>query len=1024
MGTAARSWRMRVGAMAAALLLALAPAGLGAFAQTAMPKVPVRAGNHPTYSRLVFDWPADVSYTVQRDGGSVTVLFDKPGDADLGPASRLRLANVGNLEAFRQQANGNLAVTFAAPADSDVRDFRNGRSVVIDVLGPGTRRPPAAATAATEPPRAAQPASPQAAAPAATPPAAQQPAGQPPRPPAPSAPQPTARTAAPPAATPPAATPPAAAAPASPAAPAAATVQSAAQPPAVGGPVIQFDPGAPSGMAVYPRAGHLYMVFDRALPIGAGRVLGSGGETLGPIEPVPATGGSAFRTRIGPFVWPKVERQGTAWRITPSTRLTSLPPQELTVVPEPGFLLGARLLIQGAGANAVVQLTDPEVGDRLLVAPVPNAPMAVTESRRYADVEFLPAFQGAVVRPRTDAVSVRALRGNVEIGAAGGLHLSPVADTGLSPVATAQAPTGEGPAAPPPRGAVRRLFDLPGWQHGGIEHFTDARQDLQMAAAEAPDDLRPRAQLDLAKFYLAHGFGPEALGMLDVVQTAQPDLEGWPEFRALRGAARVLAGDLDGASEDLAHPTLADQPEAALWRAAIAAERGDWPAAYAGFRAGSPVMASYPEPVLSRLSLLAAETALKNDDPATAQRLVDRMLARSGIDAEERGDIQYLRGELYRQAGDPERAAEQFRAAYNGLDRLYRTKAGLALVNLQLAEKHMSPPAAVERLAGLTFTWRGDDLETAIRQRLGEVQVAAGQYAEGFNTMKETAALVAGTPKAEEIARAMSRTFADIFRDGGMRLPTLEALKLYDQFRELTPVGPDGDELIRQLAERLIPLDLLDRAAALYQHQVEYRLSGQEKAEVGTRLASIRLLDRKPEEALKALEMSNIAGMPPKLIAERRTMQAKALAELGRTEEALRLLADDDTRPADLLRVDIAWRGQKWDQAAVALGKVIGDPPAPGKPLEPERSQLVLNRAVALALAGDGTGLNLLRKDFGGAMAAGPDADAFRVLTRPEQATGLIDVETIRSRVAEVDVFKNFLRNYRARQAPGGGEGA
>ena len=45
------------------------------------------------------------------------------------------------------------------------------------------------------------------------------------------------------------------------------------------------------------------------------------------------------------------------------------------------------------------------------------------------------------------------------------------------------------------------------------------------------------------------------------------------------------------------------------------------------------------------------------------------------------------------------------------------------------------------------------------------------------------------------------------------------------------------------------------------------------------------------------------------------------------------------------------------------------------------------------------------------------DADAFRILTRPEQATGLIDVNTIRSRVAEVDVFKNFLKGYRTRQA-------
>jgi len=52
-------------------------------------------------------------------------------------------------------------------------------------------------------------------------------------------------------------------------------------------------------------------------------------------------------------------------------------------------------------------------------------------------------------------------------------------------------------------------------------------------------------------------------------------------------------------------------------------------------------------------------------------------------------------------------------------------------------------------------------------------------------------------------------------------------------------------------------------------------------------------------------------------------------------------------------------------------------------------------------------------------MDKGPEADAFRVLTRPEQATGLIDVNTIRSRVAEVDVFQKFLKGYKGRTAAG-----
>ncbi|WP_029008960.1 tetratricopeptide repeat protein [Azospirillum halopraeferens] len=1020
-----------------------------AAAQPSAGTVRVRAADHAAYSRLVFDWPAQVGYSVQRDGRSVTLLFDRPAAADLSQVARARLRNVTNAEQFRT-GGGALAVTFSAPPDGDVRDFRNGNAVVVDVYNPGTRTLPAEATApaAAEPPPPAAPGQPPIAAPAPAQAPAPAPvrAAVPPAPPAvaPAAPPPppgaTTTTVRPGSNDPGAATSPAAVPPAAPSPSGAAGAQVAAapgsdtaQPGPTAGPTLVFDTGGPASAAVYPRAGHIYFVFDRAMPIGAGAVVGPGADQVGPIEPVPATGGTVFRTRTGPFVWPQIERRGTVWRITPKTRLTAEPPTNLRIDPEPDFLLGARLLVRAADAASVVQFTDPDVGDRLHVVPLPTPGQAVTDPYRLVDLEVLPSFQGVVVRPIADAVTVRPVREGVELTAAGGLHLSSVADAGSAAAAaeTAAAPAAgvrtpapggasSGPAAPAGDGGAaraRRLFELEPWQRGGFENFTTARQDLQMGVAEAPDGERPRAQLDLARFYFANGFGPEALGILDIIRTAQPDLDGWPAFRALRGGARFLAGNLDGAEADLSDPGLADEPEAALWRAAVAAERGDWATAARGFRTGGALLRTYPEPLLARLSLLAAEAALTGGDVAEAKRLLDRIEQRVGPEANERADIQYLRGELYRQTGETDRALEEWRAAYAGLDRYHRAKAGLALINLEVLEGLMSPASAVEKLAGLTFAWRGDDLEIAIRQRLGEMQMAAGQYAEGFETMKETAALVADTPKAERIAAEMQRQFADLYKDGAAHLPTLDALQLYDRFRELTPVGAEGDRIIRQLAERLIDIDLLGRAADLLQHQVEYRLAGEQKADVGTRLATVRLLDAKPDLALHALEMSNVPGMPPQLKAERRIMQAKALAEMGRANEALQLLAEDDSREANLLRVDIAWRAQNWNQASVALGKIIGPAPAPGAELDPNESQLVLNRAVALALAGDATGLGLLRKEFGPAMEASADADAFRVLTRPDQAAGLIDVNTIRSRVAEVDVFQKFLKGYKGRQA-------
>ncbi|HYF90473.1 tetratricopeptide repeat protein [Azospirillum sp.] len=1013
-------------------------------------RVRVRAADQPDQSRLTFDWPSPVGYSVKRDGAAVTVSFDKGGTADLSAVAKAKLRNIQNVESYRQP-DGSLAITLAVPQDAEVSDSAQGKSVILSVGNPGSRAglpkteaaPTVAGSQGTMPPQGGQGSS-------------QAPATDGPT----VASTTTSRsaTAANAATATPAAAPAAAAQPAPPveAKAAPATPTDAKTQPVAGpkGPVLTFDTGGPSSIAVYPRAGQLYVVFDRPMPIGAGKLSGPGSELMGAVEPVPATGGSVFRTKIGPMVWPTVERQGTSWRILSSGRPANIGSAgDLRVEPDPDFLLGARLLVRAPDAANVVQFADPDVGDRIQVVPLPSPGRGLPEPHRYPDLEVMPSYQGVVVRPISDNVTVRAIKEGVELTTAGGLHLSPAADAGNPAVAPTPGampapaqqtapqpvpaqlaaapqpvpPTGGASSMEPPKAQPaqaqaqaqgRRLFNLPAWKHGDLDNFTQARQDLQLAVVNAPESERAKAQLDLARFYFANGFGQETLGLLDVLQQNQPDLEGWPEFRALRGAARVLAGDLEGGEADLSIPSLANNPEANLWRAAIAADRRDWPKAMAGFKASGQILNGYPEPMIGKLGLRAAEAALETRDTATAKRLFDRVIEHSGPEQEENPQTQYLRGLLYAQTGETDQARQQLTAAFNSYDRFYRAKAGLALTNLELSEGKMSPTAAAEQLAGLTFTWRGDDLEMQIRSRMGEVLIAGGEYAKGFNTMKETAALVADTPRAEAITREMSRIFADLFKDGAQRLPTLDALQLYDQFRELTPVGEAGDEIIRQLAERLISIDLLNRAADLLQHQVEFRLSGLDKARIGTRLASVRLLDNKPEEALKALELSNIAGLPADLAAERRLMQAKALAELNRGDEAMQLLAQDDSGNANLLRVDIAWKGQKWDAAALALNKVIGPPPAPGKPLDPNMSQLVLNRAVALALAGDGNGLNLLKKDFEGSMKGGPNEDAFRILTRPEQAMGLIDVGTIRSRVAEVDMFKKFLKEYRGGKQP------
>ena len=88
------------------------------------PRVAVRAGDHPGFGRLVFDWAAPPVYRVEREGDLVRVRF--PAGALALEALRRMPRNVLALRAVE----GGVEITVAPGAR--LRHFRNGPKVAFD----------------------------------------------------------------------------------------------------------------------------------------------------------------------------------------------------------------------------------------------------------------------------------------------------------------------------------------------------------------------------------------------------------------------------------------------------------------------------------------------------------------------------------------------------------------------------------------------------------------------------------------------------------------------------------------------------------------------------------------------------------------------------------------------------------------------------------------------------------------------------------------------------------------------------
>jgi hypothetical protein len=222
--------------------------------------------------------------------------------------------------------------------------------------------------------------------------------------------------------------------------------------------------------------------------------------------------------------------------------------------------------------------------------------------------------------------------------------------------------------------------------------------------------------------------------------------------------------------------------------------------------------------------------------------------------------------------------------------------------------------------------------------------------------------------------------------------------------------------MMRNLADRLIKVDLLDQAGELLDYQIRNRLEGEPKAEAGARLAFTRLLDNKPADALTAVKDTDVPDLPIELVRDRNRLSARALADLEKPADALKQIAEDLSPEADVLRSEINWKAARWAAAADALGRLAGDPPVGNTQLSNDEAQRVLRYVAALALAGDQSGLDVARAKYGPAIARGPYKDIFAVMAS-DRAGPMADVRDVQARLGSTAPFDTFLANYRERLA-------
>lgn len=735
---------------------------------------------------------------------------------------------------------------------------------------------------------------------------------------------------------------------------------------------LDFDWPSPVAAAVFRRGEAVWIVFDSP---GRLDMTGARAGALGPVADARWAAGADYvvvrLTAPGATAVSAVE-EGGRWTVTLSP----------DAAPASGVSVGRddtgepALVAQVAGATRVVWLTDPLVGDRFAAVPARGPAKGLGERRETVDLTLLPTAQGLAVETARDDLQVQAAGDLVTLSRPGGLALS-------APSAALETAAAGHTA---PRKAPFPALILPEWSDLGHAGFAARQRELQDAAsaeaARAADDPRApvEARMAYARFLVGMGLSYEAIGVLNALVAQTPSLQGEPEIRGLRGAARAAIGRWTEAEADLASGALAGDPATRVWQGYVAAQRGDWEEARRAFDAGAVAIDKFPQEWRARFGAAHALAAVETGDLPAARVLLEYVFSQQAP-ATDQLAARLVQARLFELTGETARALNVYKAVARApLDGI-ATPAKLGVVRLETARGALKPDQAAAQLEQLKWRWRGDATELSVIRTLGGLYLQQGLYREALTTLRGAGKRIATLPGGVELQADLNAAFRALFLEGGADgLQPIQALGLFYDFRELTPVGAEGDDMVRRLARRLVDVDLLDQAAELLKYQVDNRLEGVAKAQVATDLATVYLMDRQPEAALQALWGSRTTLLPSAVNAERRALEARALMELGRYDHAVETLEGDQTPAARAVRAEIAWKQQNWAAAGGLYEQGLGDRYRdPATALTADEESRLLRAGIAYSLAKDAGALARLSRNYGPFVARARSAPALRV---------------------------------------------
>jgi len=500
----------------------------------------------------------------------------------------------------------------------------------------------------------------------------------------------------------------------------------------------------PAGAAVFRRGDAIWVVFDTPATLDVANAP-KGVKPLNGVQAFKGADYAALRIDADPDTPIFVGAIGNTWTIS----LGPGPQSQPSIIRVSRDAAGgpATLKAPVAGATRVIHMPDPMAGDVVTVVTALGPAKGMPSRRDYVDAALLPSIQGLAVEPMVGDLTVERDGEIVRISREGGLTLSP---------AWAVRDKEEAQLGSPQPAAMPALIN-PDWARTGSGGFL-SRYDRLLSAATVESGRKDReapvaARMALARFLVGSELSYEAIGVLGDLAREHPEMLDDPEFRGLRGVARVQARRFAEADADFSSPALADDPSTSLWRGYVNSQLAHYADARAQFLKGTQAYGAFAPIWKARFARADAQAALAQGDLVGADNRI-QMALQETVTPEERLMDRLVQARVIELQGHKDRALRIYTAASRAPIDAISAPATLRATQIKLELGQVSPAQAANVFDGLRYRWRGDATELETIRALGQLYLSQGRYREALEALRSAGNRLPDLPEATQLKAA------------------------------------------------------------------------------------------------------------------------------------------------------------------------------------------------------------------------------------------------------------------------------